>query len=225
MSRTKAAPRFENMRQLLESLGGIPPERICLDPPPGLATKKDLVRLCAKRDKLYELIDGTLVEKPMGRPESYVAVRLIQQIGNFVDDHDLGFITGADDLIEVMPKLVRGPDVSFTTWERRPERTVDSDQISKVIPDLTVEVLSPKNTRGEILRKLKEYFLGGVRLVWVIDPRKRSADVYTAPDKKASIDASGTLDGGDVLPGFRLPLAKLFERLEEPTKGKKRRKG
>lgn len=225
MSRTKAAPRFENMRQLLESLGGIPPERVCLNPPPGQATKRDLIRLCAKRGKLYELIDGTLVEKPMGRPESYLAVELGYAIRHFLESHDLGFITGADDLIEVMPELVRGPDVCFTSWSKRPDKTVDGDQISAVIPDLAVEVLSPSNTRGEILRKLKEYFLGGVRVVWVIDPRKRSAVVYTAPDKKTPIDASGSLDGGDVLPGFRLPLGKLFERQGKPTKGKKRRKG
>lgn len=224
MSRTKAALRFENLGQLLESLGGIPPERVCLDPLPGTATKRDLLRIHDRRNRLYELIEGTLVEKPMGHPESYVAAKLIGRLERFLEEHDLGYYTGSDDLIEVMPKLVRGPDVSFTTWERRPERTVDSDQISKVVPDLTVEVLSPRNTRGEILRKLKEYFLGGVRLVWVIDPRKRSATVYTAPDKKTAIDASGTLDGGDVLPGFRLPLAKLFERLEEPTKPRKRRK-
>jgi|SRR5438067_13903227 len=121
-----------------------------------------------------------------------------------------------------MPRLVRAPDVSFVSWAKRPEKTVPSDPISHLIPDLAVEVLSPKNTRGEILRKLKEYLLGGVRVVWVVDPRKRTADVYTAPDKKTSLDESGTLDGGDVLPGFRVPLAKLFERLEKPRP--KRRK-
>ena len=83
-------------------------------------------------------------------------------------------------------------------------------------------MLSPKNTRGEILRKLKEYLLGGVRVVWVVDPRKRTADVSSAPDRRTSLDESGTLDGGDVLPGFRVPLAKLFERLEKPRP--KRRK-
>jgi Uma2 family endonuclease len=127
-------------------------------------------------------------------------------------------------MIEVVPQLVRAPDVSFVSRTRRPEKTVPTKPISDLVPDLTVEVLSPKNPRGEILRKLKDYFLGGVRLVWVIDPRKRSATVYTAPDKKTSIDASGTFDGGDVLPESRLPLAKLFARFEEPSEPKKRRK-
>lgn len=217
------ASRIENIADLLDNLGGIPASRVCYDPPPGQATKRDLLRVIAKRGRLYELVDGTLVEKPMGRPESFVAIELGRHLGNHVHEHDLGFCTGADDLIEVMPKLVRGPDVSFTSWKRRPEKTVDSDQISKVIPDLAVEVLSPKNTRAEIERKLKEYFLGGVQIVWIIDPRRRTADMHTDPDKKTTIDESGTLDGGDVLPGFRVPLAKLFARLEKP-KPKKRKK-
>ena len=101
--------------------------------------------------------------------------------------------------------------------------TVDSDAISKVIPDLVVEVLSEKNTRAEIARKLGEYFLGGIRLVWVIDPRKRTAVAYTDPDSKTLVPEAGSLEGGDVLPGFRVPLAKLFERLEKPKLKKRKR--
>ena len=60
-------------------------------------------------------------------------------------------------------------------------------------------------------RKLREYFLAGVRLVWMIDPSKRTAEVYTAPDAPAAhLDETQALDGGDVLPGFTLPLAGLF---------------
>jgi Uma2 family endonuclease len=222
-SRVKRRLPFQNFGELLHSLGNIPPERVRLDPFPGEATKRDLIRMHSVHGKLYELIDGILVEKPMGHPEAYLALELGFFIRTYLATHDLGFCTGPDDLIEVMPDLVRGPDLCFVPWSKRPQRTVGSDAISSTIPDLAVEVLSPSNTRGEILRKLKEYFLGGVRLVWVIDPRKLTADVYTAPDKKTTLDASGTLDGGDVLPGFRLPLAKLFERLE-PPKPKKRKK-
>src|SRR5438132_8133672 len=161
MPRTKPRPRFRNIGELLERLGGIPAWRVCADPPPGTATKRDLIRLHSVEDKLYELIDGTLVEKPMGHPESYLALEVGRLLGNFVVEHDLGFCTGADDLIEMMPDLVRGPDLCFTAWSKRPDKTVDSDQISDLIPDLAVEVLSPSNSRGEILRKLKEYFLGG----------------------------------------------------------------
>ncbi len=223
MPRTKPAPpRFRNLGEFLESLGGIPADRVCIDPPLGRATKQDLLHACERTDRLYELVEGTLVEKPMGHPESYLALELGFLIRTFLVANDLGFCTGADDLIEVLPDLVRGPDLAFTSWTKRPERTVDTDPISAVIPDLAVEILSPKNTRAEIERKLKEYFLGGVRVVWVIDHRKQSADIYTAPDRKTTVDESGTLDGGDVLPGLQIPLAKLFERVEKP-KTKKRK--
>ncbi|MBN9518527.1 Uma2 family endonuclease [bacterium] len=210
MSPVEPPPRFANLAELLDDLGGVAPDRVCYDPPPGRATKADLIRL--HEVKLYELVDGTLVEKPMGRPESYLAFELGRVLGNFVHAHDLGFVTGADDLIEVRPDIVRGPDVSFTSWLKRPDRTVGSEAIAQEIPDLAVEVLSRSNTPKEIARKLGEYFRGGVRVVWVIDHRRRAADVYTAPGAKVTVAAAGALDGGDVLPGFRLPLAELFAK-------------
>lgn len=214
--------RFEDVGELLERLGNIPPKRVCMDPLPGTATEDDLLRKHGRPRKLYELVDGTLVEKPMGRPEAFLALELGRLLAGFVNDHDLGFCTGADDLIELMPKLVRGPDVCFVAWGKGRERTIDTDAISKRVPDLVVEVLSPSNTRDEMARKRKDYFFAGVRVVWEIDPRKRTAEAYTAPDEKTAIPADGTLDGGDVLPGFKLPLAKLFEKFPAPTVAKKK---
>lgn len=218
---------FEDLGELLERLGGISPSRICLDPFPGTATKRDLLRKHGRPRKLYELVEGTLVEKGMGHVESFVAAELVRLLGNFIDQHQLGYCTGADDLIELLPKLVRGPDISFTSWTQRPDRTVDTDAISKVIPSLVVEVLSKSNTRGEIAKKLKDYFFAGVLLVWVIDPRKRTGNAFTAPDAVTAVPADGALDGGDVLPGFALPLAALFAKLpampvaKKPTRRKK----
>jgi Uma2 family endonuclease len=105
-----------------------------------------------------------------------------------------------------------------------PGRHVPCDQIGKEIPELAIDLVSFDNTSGEFHRKREDYFPAGVRLAWVIDPRARSADVYTAPDDKTALDESGTLDGGDMLPGFRLPLAKLFARLEKPGRAPKRKK-
>jgi Uma2 family endonuclease len=207
---------------LLARLGNISPSRVCLDPPPGRATKRDLLRPRPDAEKLCELIDGTLVTKARSAVKAYLAGELACHLGNYVHRHDLGYLYGADALVELMPRLVRGPDVCFTSWEKRPERTVPGKPIADLIPDLVVEVLSPKNTRGEIARKLKEYFFAGVRLAWVIDPATRSAHVYASPDAKTVVAEKGTLDGGEVLPGFTLPLAKLFERLEKPAKRKKK---
>ncbi len=218
---------FEDLGELLERLGDIPPSRICLDPFPGTATKRDLLRKHGRPRKLYELVEGTLVEKPMGHIESIVAAKLVVRLGSFIELHQLGYFSGADDLIELMPKLVRGPDVSFTSWTQRPDRTADTDAISKVIPSLVIEVLSETNSRGEMAAKRKDYFFAGVRLVWEIDPRKRTANAYTAPDAVTAIPADGAIDGGDVLPGFTLPLATLFVDLpapvaKKPTKRKKK---
>ena len=81
-------------------------------------------------------------------------------------------------------------------------------------PDLAVEVLSESNTAEEMARKLREYFAAGVRLVWMIDPRDRTATVFTGPELSRMLDETHTLDGGDVLPGFQLPLRDLFAELD-----------
>lgn len=207
--------RHKNIAELLHDLGDIPADRVRLDPPPGTATKRDLLRI-HEREHLCELIDGTLVEKAMGAPESYIAVELAFALRVYLSQHDLGYLYGADGLIQMRPRRVRVPDVSFTSWLKRPDRTVPSNPISDLAPDLAVEVLSPSNTRREMERKLEDYFTKGVRLVWIIDPDTRTAEAYTGPDEMESIGEAGSLDGRDVLPGFSLPLAKLFERLEKP---------
>jgi len=126
-----------------------------------------------------------------------------------------------------MPKLVRGPDVSFTAWTQRPGRTTDTDAISKVIPTLVVEVLSKSNTRGEIARKLKDYFFADVRLVWVIDPRKRTANAYTAPDAVTAIPLTAPSTAGLCCPASPSRWATLFVDLpalaaKKPSKRKKK---
>lgn len=225
MSRVaKPRMRFDNVAELLDRLGGVSARRVCLNPLPGTATKADLIRLHEQTGKLYELVDRTLVEKPMGYRESHVALELAFYLRLYLMEHDLGFLSGADGFIEILPDLVRGPDSCFVPWTRRPDHAVPDDPISPTVPTLAAEILSPSNRRGETLRKLKEYFLAGVLIVWVIDPAKRTADVYTAPDAKTALGTTGTLDGGDVLPGFQLPLAKLFERLAKPAPGRKPRK-
>ena len=122
-------------------------------------------------------------------------------------------VTGEAGTYRILPGLVRAPDVAFTSWERLGGPTLSDDAAPKVAPDLAVEVLSPGNTRGEIARKLNEYFRAGVRIVWIIDPRMRTARSHTAPDEFIALTESDALDGGDVLPGFRLPLRSLFARL------------
>lgn len=90
-----------------------------------------------------------------------------------------------------------------------------------VYPELAVQVISRSNTRAEIARKLREFFFAGMRIAWVIFPKKRVADIYTAPDDKTRIDIAGSLDAGAAIPGFRMPMADLFARTrrrkDDPT--------
>jgi Uma2 family endonuclease len=113
----------------------------------------------------------------------------------------------ADAQFRMIHGNIREPDVSFTRRGRVPNPI---PQIGGWCPDLCVEILSPSNTRAEMARKRREYFASGCQLVWEIDPRARTADVYTDPNAVTHFDETGTLDGGPALPGFRLPLRDLF---------------
>jgi Uma2 family endonuclease len=200
---------------------------VLLKPAPGKAREKDLIALNDRGRRLYELVEGTLVEKVMGFQESAVALWLGHQLQNYLDEHDLGFLAGADGPVRLLKRLVRMPDVSYVAWERVPVRgVIPSDPIADLAPDLAVEVLSEGNTPEEMQIKLKEYFLAGVRLVWFVDIPTRTAQVFTAPDQSVNLTEGQAIDGGAVLPGFRLPLARLFARLpaEAPKKRRRRKK-
>jgi Uma2 family endonuclease len=217
---------FETAADLVQKLGNIPLERICFTPPPGTATERDLLTAMGRSDLLYELVDGTLVEKTKGLSESMIALLVSRRIGNYAEEHDLGIPAGADGTIRLLKGLVRIPDVSFFCWDKLPGRVLPSEPIPDLYPDLAVELLSEGNTPEEMERKLREYFLAGVRLVWIIDPRKRSAQIYTGPDAPVvTLDETQALDGGNVLPGFTLNVAELFARLPAaPRKGRSSRK-
>ena len=131
---------------LLEQFGPLPLNRIRLDPAPGTATEEDVVRIHLREDRLYELVDGVLVEKTMSLYESYLAALLLRLPGNFVDQHDLGFVLGADGMVRLAPGLVRIPDVSFMSWKRLGSKRVPRKPMANLAPDLAVEVLSPSNT-------------------------------------------------------------------------------
>ncbi|MFO0892001.1 MAG: Uma2 family endonuclease [Isosphaeraceae bacterium] len=195
---------------LLKRLGNIPARRVRLHPTPGTATKKDAIRVLDRENRTCELVDGTLVEKAMGYEESLIAVLLGTYLNNFVLPRKLGVVTGADGTVQLHPGLLRAPDVAFTSWATLPGGKVPTAAIPQLAPDLAVEVLSKGNTRAEMARKLRDYLQAGVRLVWMIDPRTRVVRVHTAPDRFSELKPGQTLDGGDVLPGFRVAVAELF---------------
>ena len=197
---------------VLEMFGPIPAYRIRNEPHPGQATEQDVIELSLREDRLYELVDGVLVQKMMGFYESYLALRLGKLLSIFVDDNDLGIVVGADAMMRLALGLVRIPDVSFVSWDRLPEREVPRDPIVNLAPDLAIEVLSKGNTKQEMARKLEDYFSAGVRLVWYVDPKTESVQCYTSPTISTPVKAPEALEGGAVLPGFTLPLDALFKQ-------------
>jgi Uma2 family endonuclease len=199
----------ETLGELLARLGNIPAERVRYWPFPGTATEADLLAL----DRPCELVDGTLVEKPVGFFESRLAIIIGHLIELFLDEHDLGFTTGEQAPYRILPRIVRMPDVAFVSWEQLPNRQLRQRGIAQLFPDLAVEVLSRGNTRAEMLRKREEYFRAGTKLVWEIHPLRQTAAVYTAPRRFTRVAAGGILDGADVLPGFQLSLRELFVRV------------
>ncbi len=202
------------LADLLADLGDIDPARVVADPAPGTATEADLLALSDHTGRLYELVDGTLVEKAVGFRESILAFALGGILRAFVIPRNLGLVSGPDDTMRLFPGLVRMPDVAFISWDRFPDRRVPEEPIPSLAPDLAIEVLSASNTPKEMARKRREYFQVGVRLVWMVDRKTRTVAVYTSPDQFVTLDESQALDGGAVLPGFALPLRDLFVELD-----------
>jgi Uma2 family endonuclease len=209
---------------LYRRFGPIPFERIRQNPPPGAGTVDDVVRLNDHEDRLYELVDGILVEKTAGVQESIIAINIGTLLNNFIRPRGLGLVAGADGTIQLDINLVRIPDVSFISWERVPGGEVPEEPVPLLVPDLAVEVISRSNTRKEMDEKLQEYFEMGVRLVWYVRPKSRVVDVYTARDHFTRLTSLMQLGGGDVLPGFSVQVGELFEMPKRPGDKKDQKK-
>ena len=207
-------PGAGSLAEFLADLGGVLPKRVLFIPALGEATADDLPRLREKNGRVYELVDGAIVEKAASAVGTLVTASLSSLLADWNHANGSpGRIRGTEEAAILSETLARVPDISFVGW----------DCVPNLAPDLAVEVLSEGNTREEMERKLKEYFLSEVRLVWYIDPRTRSVRVYTSPDDVTELGAKDTLDGGEVLPGFSVPVAQLFDQLataSKPTKPK-----
>lgn len=210
----KAIPQFQwaTVADLQAHFEEIPLDRIRLIPSPGTATEQDLLTLLDRKERLCELVDGTIVEKTVGFLESMVAAYLVRILGNFAEQHDLGGVAGPDGSIRVLPGQVRMPDVAFYSWVSFSDRQIPKEPFPSLAPDLAIEVLSKSNTPGEMRRKLQEYFTAGTKLVWIIDPHFKVARVYRSPEQFSTISAEGSLDGETVLPGFSIKLDELFRK-------------
>jgi Uma2 family endonuclease len=169
-------------------------------------------------DILYEVVDGQIVETPpMGSYECDIANFLAEVMNQAARKRRLGraFIEVLF-LIDVDGNLKRRPDLAFVSSAKWPfGKRVPEGEAWEMAPDLAVEVVSKTNGAEEIVEKVGEYFRAGVSLVWVIYPRARQIYVYTSPIDVCILSESADLDGGELVPGFRLPLIRLFE--DEPN--------
>jgi Uma2 family endonuclease len=163
-------------------------------------------------DCLLELIRGELKVMSPSKPlHGIVCAYVATELSNFVREHDLGVVVGAETgfIVERDPDTVLGVDAAFISHERL-ATIEDLDKFAPFAPDLAVEVMSPSNTAREMDEKTALYFGAGARAVWIFNPKKKTVAAYTSPSDVRLLSEQDTLDGGEVLPGFKLELAKLF---------------
>ena len=193
----------------------LPAERMRSDPPPGTASIRHINRLLRHGMPLVELIDGTLIDKPLSFPHAVVTTEVLLAVGRWMDARaeNAGVLLGASGAVRLSPLVVLMPAVSFTRAAKVPNVIPPRAPYLPAIPDLVVEVPREGNTPAEMERKLKEYFLAGVDLVWFVNLEERAVRVFTSPDDVTTLAAADTLTGGAVLPGFAVPVAALFAAL------------
>ncbi len=165
-------------------------------------------------ERLYEVIDGQTVAIPhMGAWETWIASILSVELNNWARPRRAGSsIVEGLFLIDPDKGLRRRPDVAFVSADRWAfHRTIPREEIAwAVVPDLAVEVISRTNLADEVVDKIADYFLAGVRLVWIIYPSQRLVYVYDTPRSVRILGVGEVLEGDDRLPDFRLSIASMF---------------
>lgn len=188
-----------------------------LDVPPD-GTRMTLDEFLALPDApRAELEDGVFeLVPPAGGPHGSVNALLLFRLIGYVREHRLGMVYDSSTafVLRKHPPLVRSPDVSFVRRDRI-DPAVKPGSVP-LAPDLAVETLSPSERAGKVQRKVGEYLEHGTELVWLIDPQHRTATVYTRGGGVQWLHEGDALAGGDVVPGFSVPLAFLFEDLAPP---------
>lgn len=172
-------------------------------------TDSELMSL-PKDGRKYELIEGSLLMSPVGVSHSEICVQLVLLLGTFVRRRKLGQIFDSSIGFRLSSKILLSPDVSFVSHARLAAITIAPEKFLYGAPDLTVEVLSPSDSRKVIEGKVDKYFEHGTRLAWVVDPRRASVTVHEADGVTKLTGPTARLTGGVVLPGFKCKLSDIF---------------
>lgn len=177
-----------------------------------LMTAEDLEAMGSEAEKRFEIIDGVLVEvEGMGGRHGKVNTRIVVDLGGFVLSHELGELFSADTRFKIKhdPDVVVMPDISFIRADRLPPGEI-WDQTVPIPPDFATEIASPNDTDAAVRRKAQRLLDAGVRLVWIVWPRRQEVSVLWPDHPEVVFGLGDELDGGDVIPGYRLPVATIF---------------
>ena len=176
-----------------------------------LMTAEDLW-LMQDDECFHELVKGELIRMaPAGGKHGEIGFELAGQIRDYLKQHRIGKGYSADTgfILARDPDVVRSPDVAFILTDRLPPEE-KRGAFLELAPDLAVEIVSPSDSSSAVNDKVMQYLDLGVKLVWLIHPSTKSVNVYT-PDRTVRIlGENDELDGGEVLPGFRLRIADIF---------------
>lgn len=159
-----------------------------------------------------ELVSGEIIRlTPNGAEHGVVTARMGSVLDEYVEVNELGVCCGAETgfILKGDPDTVRAPDAAVVLRSRVPASGVP-EGYWPLAPDLAVEVISPADRLADVHVKIVEYFASGTRLVWLVEPETRMVHVYRSPQHVEVLGTADDLDGGDVLPGFRCPVQRLF---------------
>ncbi|MBC8099765.1 MAG: Uma2 family endonuclease [Armatimonadetes bacterium] len=167
----------------------------------------DWCELPENAERLFELIDGEIIEKMPSFEPSHIAGWILTYINLYLLQNPIGRVSGADGTYKVSDMRSLIPDVAYISKARMPD-------IPKrgvlVPPDLAVEVMSPTDSKLALRRKAKMYLEAGTTLVWLVFPDTQQVEVYHSADDVVTIGMDGTLDGYALLPGFTLVVSAIF---------------
>lgn len=160
----------------------------------------------------YELINGELKKmSPTGHEHGRITIRLTVPLAQHIRANQLGEVYAAETGFKLTsnPDTVRAPDIAFVCQQRVDEVGATRGYWPGA-PDLAVEVLSPDDRQSQVTLKVSEWFTGGAKQVWIVSPKLRSISVYRSATDITTLSEKDTLDGVDLIPGFRLAVAEVF---------------